>query len=147
MSDADPSSKNADLLQRAIAARPPFAALLGTTLTHVALDRLVAELPVRADLGNVNGVLHGGVLMALADNLGGTATMLNLPPNSTTATIESKTNFFAAIKIGDVAHAECVPLHRGRSTMVWETRITRGDGRLAALVTQTQMVIPKGDRS
>jgi uncharacterized protein (TIGR00369 family) len=143
MSETDRSSEATDLLQRAIAARPAFAAMLGATLTHVALDRLVAELPVPAELGNVNGVLHGGALMALADNLGGTATMLNLPPNSTTATIESKTNFLAAIKIGDVAHAECVPLHRGRATMVWETRITRGDGRLAAIVTQTQMVIAK----
>ena len=79
--------------------------------------------------------------MALADNLGGTATMANLPPGARTATIESKTNFFAAIPIGDTAHAECTPLHRGRSTMVWQTRITRSDGRLCALVIQTQIVI------
>jgi uncharacterized protein (TIGR00369 family) len=80
--------------------------------------------------------------MALADNLGGTATTANLKPGQSTTTIESKTNFFAAIPVGDVAKAECTPLHRGRSTMVWQTRITRGsDGKLAALVTQTQLVI------
>jgi uncharacterized protein (TIGR00369 family) len=93
-------------------------------------------------LGNVNGVMHGGALMAMADNLGGRATGANLPPGGRTTTIESKTNFFAAIPVGDVAKAECTPLHRGRSTMVWQTRITRGsDGKLAALVTQTQLVI------
>jgi 1,4-dihydroxy-2-naphthoyl-CoA hydrolase len=89
-------------------------------------------------------VLHGGALMALADNLGGTATIANLPNGARTATIESKTNFFAPIPIGDTAYAECTPLHRGRSTMVWQTRITRNDGKLCAIVTQTQIVIPAG---
>src|SRR5215831_15904989 len=87
------------------------------------------------------GALHGGAVMALADNLGGTATIANLPKGGRTATIESKTNFFASIPVGDIARAECTPLHRGRSTMVWQTRITRGDGRLCALVIQTQIVI------
>jgi uncharacterized protein (TIGR00369 family) len=85
--------------------------------------------------------MHGGAIMSLADNIGGTATIANLKPGQTTATVESKTNFFAGIPIGDVAKAECVPLHRGRSTMVWQTRITRGDGKLCALVTQTQIVL------
>jgi uncharacterized protein (TIGR00369 family) len=143
MSDADLSPERIALQQRAADARPQFAELLGTTLTHVERDRLVAEMPVRAELGNRNGVLHGGALMALADNLGGTATFLNLPEGARTTTIESKTNFFAAIPVGDVARAECTPLHRGRTTMVWQTRVTRGDGRLAALVTQTQLVMPK----
>jgi 1,4-dihydroxy-2-naphthoyl-CoA hydrolase len=80
--------------------------------------------------------------MALADNLGGTATVANLPKGGRTATIESKTNFFVAIPVGDTAYAECTPLHRGRTTMVWQTRITRNDGRLCALVIQTQIVIP-----
>ena len=79
--------------------------------------------------------------MALADHLGGTATMLNVPPEGRTTTIESKTNFFAMVPMGDTVHAECTPLHRGRTTMVWQTRITRQDGKLAALVTQTQLVI------
>jgi uncharacterized protein (TIGR00369 family) len=78
------------------------------------------------------------------DNLGGTATTANLKPGQSTTTIESKTNFFAAVPIGDVAKAECTPLHRGRTTMVWQTRITRGDGKLCALVTQTQLVLERG---
>ena len=80
--------------------------------------------------------------MALADTLGALATVANLPEGATTTTIESKTNFFAAIPVGDTARAECTPLHRGRTTMVWQTRVTRGDGRLAALVIQTQLVLP-----
>ena len=82
--------------------------------------------------------------VALADNLGGTATTANLKPGQSTTTVESKTNFFAAVPIGDVAKAECTPLHRGRTTMVWQTRITRSDGRLCALVTQTQLVLERG---
>jgi 1,4-dihydroxy-2-naphthoyl-CoA hydrolase len=96
---------------------------------------------VRNELENRMGILHGGAIMAFADNLGGTATTGNLPEGARTATIESKTNFFAPVPIGDTAYAECTPLHRGRTTMVWQTRITRGDGKLCALVTQTQIVI------
>jgi uncharacterized protein (TIGR00369 family) len=81
--------------------------------------------------------------MALADNCGGTAASANLKDGQTTTTIESKTNFFAAVPIGDVARAECTPLHKGRTTMVWQTRVTRNDGRLCALVTQTQMVLER----
>ncbi|HEY5217192.1 MAG TPA: PaaI family thioesterase [Pseudolabrys sp.] len=121
--------------------QPPFAEFLGMKITHVSPERVSAELVVREELNNRHGILHGGAIMALADNLGGTATTANLAPGQTTATIESKTNFFAGIPIGDVAKAECVPLHRGRSTMVWQTRITRGDGKLCALVTQTQIVL------
>lgn len=122
---------------------PPFASTLGIKVTHYSPDRIEAELPVRPELGNRNGNLHGGAVMAFADDLGGAATIINLPKGMTTATIESKTNFFAAIPVGDTAHAECTPLHRGRSTMVWQTKITRNDGRLAAIVTQTQIVIPE----
>ncbi len=121
--------------------QPPFAAFMGMKITHVSPDRVTAEMPVLEEFNNRNGTMHGGAVMALADNLGGTATMANLPPGGRTATIESKTNFFAAIPVGDTARAECTPLHRGRSTMVWQTRITRNDGRLCALVTQTQIVI------
>jgi uncharacterized protein (TIGR00369 family) len=97
---------------------------------------------VREELCTRPAVLHGGALMALADTLGAIATVANLAEGATTTTIESKTNFFAAIPVGDTARAECTPLHRGRTTMVWQTRVTRSDGRLAALVTQTQLVIP-----
>jgi uncharacterized protein (TIGR00369 family) len=122
--------------------QPPFAEFMGMKITHVSPERVTAELVVRDDLNNRFGTMHGGAVMALADNLGGTATLANLPEGARTATIESKTNFFAAIPLGDTAHAECTPLHRGRTTMVWQTRITRDDGRLCALVTQTQIVIP-----
>ena len=123
--------------------QPPFAAFLGLKIVSVTPDRVTAELPVRDDLNNRFGIMHGGAIMALADNLGGTATTANLKPGQTTTTIESKTNFFAGIPVGDVAYAECTPLHRGRSTMVWQTRITRRDGRLCAIVTQTQMVLDR----
>jgi 1,4-dihydroxy-2-naphthoyl-CoA hydrolase len=121
--------------------QPPFADLMGMKITHVSREKVLAELFVRDELENRMGVLHGGAIMAFADNLGGTATIANLPDGARTATIESKTNFFAPVPIGDTAHAECTPLHRGRSTMVWQTRITRNDGRLCAIVTQTQIVI------
>lgn len=121
--------------------QPPFARTLGMTLVSFSRDAVVATLTVGPDLVNRNGTLHGGATMALADNLGGTATLLNLAPGEWTSTIESKTNFFAALTLGDIARAECTPLHRGRTTQVWQTRITRSDGKLAALVTQTQMVL------
>ena len=119
----------------------PFAKLLGIRLTSVTADKVEAEMLVREDLCTRPAVLHGGAVMALADTLGGVATMANLPPGAGTTTIESKTNFFAAIPAGETAKAECTPLHRGRTTMVWQTRISRADGRLAAVVTQTQLVL------
>ena len=121
--------------------QPPFAHFMGMRMTQVTPECVRAELLVREELGNRNGVLHGGALMALADNLGGTATIANLKDGQTTTTIESKTNFFAAVPLGSVAKAECLPLHRGRTTMVWQTRVTREDGKLAAIVTQTQLVL------
>jgi 1,4-dihydroxy-2-naphthoyl-CoA hydrolase len=123
--------------------QPPFAEFLGIKITHVSPERVTAELPMREELNNRFGIMHGGAIMALADNLGGTATTANLKDGQSTTTIESKTNFFAAVPIGDVAKAECTPLHRGRTTMVWQTRITRGDGKLCALVTQTQLVLTR----
>ena len=122
--------------------RAPFADFLGIKLTHVSPERVEAELTVRKDLCTVPDILHGGAIMALADNLGGVATVVNLPKGARTATIESKTNFFTAIPVGETARAQCTPLHRGRTTMVWQTKITRNDGKLCALVTQTQIVIP-----
>ena len=123
--------------------QPPFAEFLGMKITHLSPERVCAELVVRAELNNRFNIMHGGAIMALADNLGGTATTANLKEGQSTTTIESKTNFFAAIPIGDVAKAECTPLHRGRTTMVWQTRITRGDGKLCAMVTQTQLVLER----
>lgn len=120
----------------------PFAKLLGLELVTITPDRVEAVLEVREDLCTRPAVLHGGAVMALADTLGGMATMANLAEGATTTTIESKTNFFAAVPVGEVVRAECTPLHRGRTTMVWQTRVTRSDGRLAALVIQTQLVMP-----
>jgi 1,4-dihydroxy-2-naphthoyl-CoA hydrolase len=120
----------------------PFAKLLGLELVTVTPDCVEAILQVREELCTRPAVLHGGAVMALADTLGAIATVANLAEGSTTTTIESKTNFFAAIPVGDTARAECTPLHRGRTTMVWQTRVTRSDGRVAALVIQTQLVLP-----
>ena len=120
----------------------PFAKLLGLELVTVTPDRVEAILQVREELCTRPAVLHGGAVMALADTLGAIATVANLAEGATTTTIESKTNFFAAISVGDTARAECTPLHRGRTTMVWQTRVMRSDGRVAALVIQTQLVLP-----
>ena len=127
-------------LQAIAEMQPPFSRLMGAKIIEVSRDRVVAEVLVREELTNRNGGLHGGAVMAIADNLGGTATFLNMPGGAGTTTIESKTNFFAAVPFGDTVRAECTPLHRGRTTMVWQTRIIRGDGKLAAIVTQTQLI-------
>jgi uncharacterized protein (TIGR00369 family) len=133
-----------NLLERA-QQNSPFAASLGITWVRAEPERLVAEMPVREDLCTVPAVCHGGALMAFADTLGATATMLNLPDGAGTTTLESKTNFFAPATVGSVVTGECTPLHRGRRTMVWQTRITNADGRLLAQVTQTQMVLAQSD--
>lgn len=119
----------------------PFAELMGLKITSVTPEKVTAELPVKADLCTVPAILHGGAVMAFADTLGAVATVANLSDGFSTTTIESKTNFFAAIPAGETAQAECTPLHRGKTTMVWQTRITRTDGKLAAIVTQTQLVL------
>ena len=125
--------------------QPPFAEFMSMKITHVSPEKVTGEILVTNQLTNRNGVMHGGAVMAFADNLGGTAATANIPASGgSTATIESKTNFFAGIPEGDVAKAECTPLHRGRTTTVWQTRITRGDGKLAAIVTQTQLMMTKG---
>ena len=131
MSDVHPLAYN----------QPPFAEFLGIKITQVSADRVTAELAMRPELNNRFGIMHGGAVMALADNCGGTAASANLKDGQSTTTIESKTNFFAAIPLGDVAKAECTALHKGRTTMVWQTRISRNDGKLCALVTQTQLVL------
>lgn len=120
----------------------PFAKLIGLELTAVTPDRVEATLKVREEVCTRPAVMHGGAIMALADTLGAIATVANLPEGAGTTTIESKTNFFAAIPMGQTARAECTPLHRGRTTMVWQTRVMREDGKVAAIVTQTQLVLP-----
>jgi uncharacterized protein (TIGR00369 family) len=119
----------------------PFSELLGIEVVSVTPDLVIGELKVRQELCTRPDILHGGAYMAFADTIGAIATVANLKDGESTTTIESKTNFFAAVPLGDTARAECTPLHRGRTTMVWQTKITRGDGRLCAIVTQTQMVL------
>ena len=117
-----------------------LAETLGIRFVEVSKDRVLAELMHRAPLTTVGGALHGGTLMAFADTVGAAATFLNLPPGASTTTLESKTNFFAAGRGGTV-RAEATPLHRGRRTMVWQTRVTDEGGRLLSLTIQTQMVL------
>lgn len=118
-----------------------FARHLGARLIAAEPGRVEFEMPVTGVLANRNGVLHGGAIMGLADHAGGTATLLNLPEGRSTTTLESKTNFLRPIRIGDTARAVCTPLHLGRTTQVWQTEVIRGDGKVAAIVTQTQMVL------
>ena len=117
-----------------------LAETLGIRFVEVTKDRVLAELTHRAPLTTVGGALHGGTLMAFADTVGAAATFLNLPAGASTTTLESKTNFFAAGRAGTV-RAEAIPLHRGRRTMVWQTRLTDESGRLLSLTIQTQMVL------
>jgi 1,4-dihydroxy-2-naphthoyl-CoA hydrolase len=114
--------------------------LLGIRFVEATRERVVAELAVRDELRTAGGALHGGTLMALADTAGAFATILNLPEGAATTTLESKTNFVAAGRAG-VVHAESTPLHRGKRTMVWQTRVTDDAGRLLSLTIQTQMVL------
>ena len=117
-----------------------LAETLGMRVVEATRDRVVAELVVREALTTVGGSLHGGTLMAFADTIGAAATMLNLPAGAGTTTMESKTNFFAGARAGTV-RAESTPLHRGKRTMVWQTRVTDESGRLLSLTIQTQMVL------
>lgn len=116
--------------------------LLGIELLDAAPERVRARLLVRPDLCTLGGVLHGGAVMAFADTLGAIATLLNLSQDARTTTIESKTNFLAAAASGTHVTGECIPIHRGRTTMVWQTRVSSENGKLVALVTQTQLVLP-----
>ncbi len=120
----------------------PFAALLGVTFTFADLDRVAAEMVVREDLCTRPAVLHGGALMAFADTLGAAGTILSLPAGARTTTIESKTNFVSAAPAGSRIVGEATPVHRGRTTMIWQTRVVADSGRLVGLVTQTQLVLP-----
>ena len=117
-----------------------FSDLLGLQLMETSPDRVVAEFQVRDDLRTWGGAVHGGTLMAVADTIGAVATALNLPPQAGTTTLESKTNFFAAGRAGKL-RVESTPLHRGKRTHVWQTRVTDESGRLLSLTIQTQMVL------
>jgi 1,4-dihydroxy-2-naphthoyl-CoA hydrolase len=120
---------------------PIFPGLMGVKLTEVAVDRVVAEMAVRPDLCTGGGILHGGAYMAFADTLGAVGTVVNLPPGKRTTTTDSSTKFIAGAKVGSVITGESIALHRGRTTMVWQTMIRNDAGKLCAVVTQTQLVI------
>ena len=119
----------------------PFAKLLGVEVVSVSPERIVGELTVRDDLCTRPAVLHGGAIMAFGDTLGAIGTVINLPEGAGTTTIESKTNFVAPAPAGTRVIGEATPVHRGKRTMIWQTRITTPEGRLVALVTQTQLVL------
>ena len=121
---------------------PLFPCLLGIQLTEVTPERVVASMAVRPELCTSGRVLHGGAIMAFADTLGAVATFANLPKGARTTTIESKTNFLGAAPAGSHVIGECTPFHRGRTTMVWQTLVGSEAGKLCAVVTQTQMVLP-----
>jgi 1,4-dihydroxy-2-naphthoyl-CoA hydrolase len=114
---------------------------LGVEYVEVSLDRIVARMLVRPDMCTTINNIHGGMLMAFADTLGAMAAILNLPEGKWTTTVESKTNFLAPAPPGSTLIGEVTPLHRGRRTQVWETRISHETGKLVAKVTQTQLVL------
>ena len=123
---------------------PLFPGLLGLRLREVMPERVLAELTVRPDLCTTGGVLHGGAIMAFADTLGAVGTVLNMPAGKRTTTTDSSTKFIAAARVDTVVTGECVALHRGRTTQVWQTSIRNAEGRLCAVVTQTQLVMDGG---
>ena len=121
---------------------PLFPGLMGIQLMEVTPERVVATMEVRPDLCTTGKVLHGGAIMAFADTVGAVATIANLPKDTRTTTIESKTNFLRAAPEGSRITAECTAFHRGKTTMVWQTQIKNDTGKLCAVVTQTQLVLP-----
>ena len=130
-----------DLLDRVNDTKLPFAELLGIEFISASSEKVTAEMTVREDLCTLPAVLHGGAIMAFADTLGAMGTLVNLPQGAGTTTVESKTNFVTPAPVGTRVMGETTPVHRGRRTMIWQTRISTSEGRLVALVTQTQLVL------
>lgn len=122
-------------------AQPPFARWLGLEVTHVEPDRIEARVTVTPEMANRNGVMHGGAVSGLIDNVGGTASFVNLRDGEGTTTVEAKTNFFRPISIGETIQIIAEPLHKGRKTHVWQIKVVRADGKVAAVATQTQMIL------
>lgn len=120
---------------------PMFPGLMGVELKVLELERVVAALLVRPDLCTAGGIMHGGAYMAFADTLGAVGTVLNLSDGKKTTTTDSSTKFIAGAKVGTVVVGESLPLHRGRTTMVWQTTIKNDQGKLCAVVTQTQLIL------
>ncbi|MEQ9519936.1 MAG: PaaI family thioesterase [Parvibaculum sp.] len=123
------------------AAPLPYSKHLGIEIVSATPERIEGRLKVRTELCTMPEILHGGAIMSFADTLGAIGAFLNLKPGKGTTTVESKTNFLSAVPVGDVAKGVTIPVHMGRRLTVWETRIYREDGKLAALVTQSQIVL------
>ena len=123
---------------------PVFPGLMGIRLTELAPDRVVAEMLVRPDLCTGGGILHGGAYMAFADTLGAVGTVVNLGAGQRTTTTDSSTKFIAGAKLDSTVTGECLALHRGRTTQVWQTMIRNADGKLCAVITQTQLIMASG---
>ena len=119
----------------------PFGELMGIDVVERDKTKVVGRLTVREDLCTSGGILHGGAFMAFADTLGAIGASLNLRQNTGTTTLESKTNFIRGARLGETVTGETTPLHVGRRSSVWQTRLTNAEGKLLALVTQTQMVL------
>jgi uncharacterized protein (TIGR00369 family) len=129
-------------LEKLHAMKMPFAELKGVQFVEAEKDRVVAKMTIRPDLCTLGNIAHGGAIMALADSVGAAATVINLPEDAKgTTTLESKTNFIGGAREGTTVIATATPIHRGRRTQVWQTRLETEDGKLVALVTQTQMVL------
>ena len=120
---------------------PLFPGLMGVRIISVMPERVIAEFTVRPDLCTIGGILHGGACMAFADTLGAIGTLLNMPHGKRTATTDSSTKFISAARVNTTVVGECVALHRGRTTMVWQTAVKSAEGKLCAIVTQTQLVL------
>jgi len=119
----------------------PLAKLLGVEIIEADKSRVLGRLKVREDICTSWNTLHGGAVMAFADTLGATGAFLNLPEGAGTTTMESKTNFIGRAMAGTTVTGESLPIHVGRRSSVWQTRITAEDGKLVAVVTQTQLVL------
>ena len=128
-----------DSIQRLL--KPLFPGLMGVRLVELTPERVVAQMVVRPDLCTAGGILHGGASMAFADTLGAVGTVLNMPAGKRTTTTDSSTKFIGAAKVETTVVGECTALHRGRTTMVWQTTIRSAEGRLCAVVTQTQLIL------
>jgi uncharacterized protein (TIGR00369 family) len=131
----------ADLAQLQALLEPLFPGLMGVRLIEVTPERVLAEMAVRSDLCTAGGILHGGAYMAFADTLGAVGTLVNLAAGKRTTTTDSSTTFIAGARLGTTVSGESVALHRGRTTMVWQTSIRNAEGKLCAVVTQTQLVL------
>ncbi len=128
-----------DAMQKLLA--PLFPGAMGVRVTELAPDRVVAEMLVRPDLCTAGGFLTGAAYMAVADTLGAVGTLVNLADGKRTTTTDSSTKFIGSAKVGSTVTGESIALHRGRTTMVWQTSIRSEQGKLCAVVTQTQLVL------